>query len=51
MSHQLVSDEYLLLTQKQVEFVDNVFHELVLKIPSEMPEHQKTFSSVKARVF
>ena len=35
----------------QVEFVDNVFHELVLKIPSEMPEHQKTFSSVKARVF
>ena len=35
----------------QVEFADNVFHDLVLKTPSEIPEHLKTFSSIKARVF
>ena len=35
----------------QVEFEDNVFHDSVLKTPSEIPEHLKTFSSIKARVF
>ena len=34
-----------------VEFADNVFHDLVLKTPSEIPEHLKTFSSIKARAF
>ena len=34
----------------QIEFADNVFHDLVLKTPSETPEHLKTFSSIKARV-
>ena len=36
---------------EQVEFADDVFHDLVLKTPSEIPEHLKTFSSIKARVF
>ena len=31
----------------QVEFRDTVFHELVLKNPSEILEHRKTFSSIK----
>ena len=35
----------------KVKFADNVFHDLVLKTPSEIPEHLKTFSSIKARVF
>ena len=35
----------------QVEFANDVFHDLVLKTPSEIPEHLKTFSSIKARVF
>ena len=33
-----------------LEFGDNIFHDLVLKTPSEIPEHLKTFSSIKARV-
>ena len=35
---------------EQVEFADNVFHDLVLKTHSEIPEHLKTFSSIKERV-
>ena len=35
----------------QVEVEDNVFHALVLKTPSEIPEHLRTFSSIKARIF
>ena len=35
----------------QVEFGDNVFHDLVLKTPSKILKHLKTFSSIKARVF
>ena len=35
----------------QVEFGDNVFHDLVLKTPSEILKHLKTFSSIKGRVF
>ena len=34
----------------QVEFGDNIFHNLVLKTPSEIPEHLKTFSFIRARV-
>ena len=35
----------------QVEFGDNVFHDLVLKTPSKILKHLKTFSSIKTRVF
>ena len=35
----------------QVEFSDDVFHNLGLKTLSEIPEHLKTFSSIKVRVF
>ena len=33
------------------KFEDNVLHDLVLKTPSEIHEHLKTFSFIKARVF
>ena len=36
------NDPYLV----QVVFADNVFQDLILKTPSEIPEHLKTFSSI-----